>query len=83
MKALLKRMVKNSGSPYTVRKLVAVLKSMGYTASIPVVSSYLDMIVSSSFMIEVSIYGTEKQRERNDKKMYVIDHQMAVLYREF
>ncbi len=83
MKALLKRMVKNSGSPYTIRKLMAAMKSMGYSTSIELISSYLDMMVSSSFMIPVPIYGTEKQVERNDKKMYVIDHQMAVLYREF
>lgn len=83
LKALLRRMVKNSGSPYTVRKLVAALKSMGYSTSIELVSSYLEMMTSSSFMINVPKYGTEKQAERNDKKMYVIDHQMAVLYREF
>ncbi len=83
MKALLRCMVKNSGSPYTVRKLVAVLKSMGYSTSIELVSSYIEMMISSSFMINVPIYGTEKMAERNDKKLYVIDHQMAVLYREF
>ena len=83
MKALLKRMIKNSGSPYTVRKLVATMKSMGYPTSVELISSYLDMITASSFMITVPIYGTEKQIERNDKKMYVIDHQMAVLFREF
>ncbi len=83
MKSLLKRMVKNSGSPYTIRKLMAVMKSTGYSTSIELISSYLDMMVTSSFMIPVPIYGTEKQMERNDKKMYVIDHQMAVLFREF
>lgn len=83
LKALLRCMIKNSGSPYTVRKLVSALKSMGYSTSIELVSSYLEMMISSSFMINVPIYGTEKQAERNDKKMYVIDHQMAVLYREF
>ena len=83
MKALLKRMIKNSGSPYTVRKLVATMKSMGYPTSVELISSYLDMITASSFMIAVPIYGTEKQIKRNDKKMYVIDHQMAVLFREF
>ncbi len=83
MKALLKRMLKNSGSPYTVRRLVAVMNSMGYPTSIELISSYLDMITTSSFMINVPIYGTEKQVERNDKKMYVIDHQMAVLFREY
>ncbi len=83
MKALLKRMVRNSGSPYTIRKLMAVMKSIGYSTSIELISSYLDMMVTSSFMISVPIYGTEKQMERNDKKMYVIDHQMAVLFREF
>ena len=83
MKALLKRMIKNSGSPYTVRKLVATMKSMGYPTSVELILSYLDMITASSFMIAVPIYGTEKQIKRNDKKMYVIDHQMAVLFREF
>ncbi len=83
MKALLKRMLKNSGSPYTVRRLVGVMKSLGWSTSIELISSYLDMITSSSFMINVPVYGTEKQVERNDKKMYVIDHQMAVLFREF
>ncbi len=83
MKALLKRMLKNSGSPYTVRRLVGVMKSLGWSTSIELISSYLDMITSASFMINVPVYGTEKQVERNNKKMYVIDHQMAVLFREF
>lgn len=83
MKALLRRMVKNSGSSYTVRKLVSVMNSIGYPTSIELVSSYLDIILTSSFMISVPIFGTEKQVERNARKMYVIDHQMAVLFREF
>lgn len=83
MKTLLRRMLKNSGSPYTVRRLVSVMKSMGCSTSIELISSYLDMICDSSFMINIPIYGTEKQVERNDRKMYVIDHQMAVLFREF
>lgn len=41
------------------------------------------MILDTSFFIEVPIFGTEKQQERNDRKLYVIDHQMAILFKEF
>ena len=83
LRALLRRLIKNSGSPYTIRKLVNNLKSMGYSTSIELVSEYIKMILDTSFLIEVPIFGTEKQQERNDRKLYVIDHQMAILFKEF
>lgn len=83
LRALLRRLIKNSGSPYTIRKLVNVLKSAGFSTSIMLVSEYIRMILDTCFFIEVPIYGTEKQQDRNERKLYVIDHQMAVLFREF
>ena len=34
-------------------------------------------------MEEVEIYGTETEKKRNPRKLYTVDHQMAVLFREF
>ena len=83
LRYLMRRIVKNSGSPYTIRKLVNVLESAGFRTSIPLVSSYLDMLEDTCFVKEVTIYGTEKVKDRNPRKMYTADHQMATLFREF
>lgn len=83
LRTLMKRVVKNSGSPYTVRRLVSTLAGAGLKSSTELVSSYIDMMCDSYFVSELSIYGTEKEKERNPRKLYVLDHQMAVLFREF
>ena len=59
LRYLMRRIVKNSGSPYTIRKLVNVLESAGFRTSIPLVSSYLDMLEDSCFVKELTLYGTE------------------------
>ncbi len=83
LRHLLFRFVKNSGSPYTVSRLVHMLKSEGFSTSADLVSSYIDMIKNTRFMVDVEIYGTETEKKRNPRKLYAIDHQMAVLFREF
>lgn len=83
LRYLMRRMVKNSGAPYTIRKLVNVLESAGFKSSIALVSSYINMMKDSCFLKEITIYGTDKIKERNPKKLYTADHQMAVLFREF
>lgn len=83
LRRLLFRLVKNSGSPYTVARLVHMLKSEGFSTSADLISTYIEMIKNTKFMEEVEILGTETERKRNPKKLYTIDHQMGVLFREF
>ena len=83
LRKLLFRLVKNSGSPCTIARLVHMLKSEGFSTSAELVSSYIDMIKDTKFMEEIEIYGTETERKRNPRKLYAVDHQMAVLFREF
>lgn len=83
LRRLLFRMVKNSGNPYTVARLVHILKSEGFSTSAELVSTYIEMIKDTKFMEEVEIYGTETEKKRNPRKLYAVDHQMAVLFREF
>ena len=83
LRRLLFRIVKNSGSPYTVARLVHMLKSEGFPTSAELISSYIEMIKDTRFIEEIDIYGTETEKRRNPKKLYAIDHQMAVLFREF
>lgn len=83
LKHLMKRLVKNSGRPYSVNSLVHHLKSSGYNTSNELVSSYIDIIKDTCFFHEVRFFGTEKQQNVNPKKLYTIDPAMAVLYREF
>ncbi len=83
LRRLLFRLVKNSGSPYTIARLVHMLKSEGFPTSAELISSYIEMIKDTKFMEEVEIYGTETEKKRNPRKLYAVDHQMAVLFREF
>lgn len=83
LKHLMRRLVKNSGQPYSVNSLVHHLKSSGYNTSNELVSTYIDNIKDTCFMREVRFFGTEKQQNVNPKKLYCIDPAMAVLYREF
>ena len=83
LRYLMRRIIKNSGSPYTIRRLVNTLSSAGYPTSIALVSTYIEMMCDSCFLTEISIWGTEKEKERNPRKLYTIDHQMGVLFREF
>lgn len=83
LRRLLFRLVKNSGSPYTVARLVHMLRSEGFSTSAELVSTYIGMIKDTKFMEEVEIYGTETEKRRNPRKLYAVDHQMAVLFREF
>ena len=83
LKHLMKRLVKNSGQPYSVNSLVHHLKSSGYNTSNELVSLYINIIKDTCFFHEVRFFGTEKQQNVNPRKLYTIDHAMAVLYREF
>lgn len=83
LRKLLFRLVKNSGSPFTTARLVHMMKSEGFPTSADLISSYIDMIKDTKFMEEVEIYGTETEKKRNPRKLYTVDHQMAVLFREF
>lgn len=83
LRRLLFRLVKNSGSPFSVNRLVHMMKSEGFSSSSELISSYLEMIKDTRFMAEVGFFGTETERMRNPRKLYAVDHQMAVLFREF
>ncbi len=83
LRRLLFRLVKNSGSPFTINRLVHMMKSEGFSTSAELISSYIEMIKDTRFMSEVRIFGTETERMRNPRKLYTIDHQMAVVFREF
>lgn len=83
LRRLLFRLVKNSGSPYTVARLVHMLKSEGFQTSAELVSTYIEMIKDTRFMQEIDIYGTETEKKKNPRKLYTVDHQMGVLFREF
>jgi predicted AAA+ superfamily ATPase len=83
LKKLMRRLVKISGFPFTVRKLVRFLESEGFKTSEATVSSYIDLITNTCFFLPVPIYGNEKKQKANAQKLYTIDHTMAVLFREF
>lgn len=83
LKTLMRRLVKNSGQPFTVNALTHHLKSAGYNTSNELVSSYVEIIKDTCFFNEVKFYGTEKQQAVNPRKLYTADHSMAVLFREF
>ena len=83
LKVLMKRLVKNSGQPFTINSLTHYLKSVGFNTSNELVTSYVNMIKDTCFFTEVKFFGTEKQQEVNPRKLYTVDHTMAVLFREF
>lgn len=83
LKDLLDRVIKNSGSPTSINKLLGYVKSIGYKSNAIVIDSYIQMIESTLFINEVPIFGTDKQQRVNPIKYYTIDHQMAVLFRDY
>jgi len=83
LKKLMRRMVKNSGSPYTIRRLEHYLASEGYRTSTAIISDYLDMMTDTCFFTDVRVLGNSKKENSNPRKLYTIDHSMAALFREF
>ena len=83
LKILMRRLVKNSGQPFTVNALVHHLKSIGFNTSNELVSSYIEIIKDTCFFNEVLFYGNDKQQAVNPRKLYTVDHAMAAIFREF
>jgi uncharacterized protein len=72
------RLVDSAASLYTVNSLNGYLKSLGYKASKPVISNYLQWFEDAYFLFTVKLFDASVARTKtNPKKIYCIDHALV------
>lgn len=75
---LARRLVDNTGSLYTVNRLLTYLRSLGHTVSKSTVSDYIDWFEDAYFLFTVRLFDASLARANaNPKKIYCIDHALV------
>jgi predicted AAA+ superfamily ATPase len=75
---LVRRLIDNIASLYSVNSLTGYLKSLGHHAPKPAVSEYLDWLEDAFFLFTVRIFDASLARTNtNPKKIYCIDHALV------
>lgn len=74
LKTLIRHLIKNAGSRFTVNKFYNQLKSQGFKVAKTTIHEYLDYLQDAFLLYTVSIYtNSERRRMVNPVKPYIID----------
>ena len=83
LKQLMRRVIKTSSSPQTLKRLEHYLLSIGQKLTSPTISSYLTMMEEAAIITAVPRYGNEKIQKANPVKYYAVDHALVKHLNEF
>lgn len=83
LKALMRRIIKTSSSPQSLKRLEHILASSGHNLSAPTISSYIEMMEEAAIISSVPKYGNEKIQKNNPIKYYAVDHALVKYMNEF
>ena len=73
------RLITNTASLYSINRLAGFLKSLGHKIPKTSVSDYLQWFEDAYFLFSVPIYSASvTKRKKNPRKIYCIDHSLAV-----
>ncbi len=77
LRTFMRRMLKTSGQPVVISKIMNNLKSSGYNISRPTIIEYLNMMKSAAILSEVQILKEEKNSDLYPKKYYAVDFALS------
>ncbi len=77
LRTFMRRMLKTSGQPITISKIMNNLKSSGYSISRPTIIEYINMMKSAAILSEVQILKEEKTSDLYPKKYYAVDFALS------
>lgn len=83
LRALMRRIIKTSTAPQSIKRLEHVLLSSGYSLSSPTISAYLTMMEEAAIISPVKRFGNEKIQRANPVKYYAVDHALVRYLNEF
>ncbi len=83
LRILMRRILKTSTTPQSLKRLEHSLSSIGYKLSAPTISSYLTMMEEAAIITKVNMFGNEKIQKANPMKCYAVDHALVKYLNEF
>ncbi len=83
LRALMRRVIKTSSSPQSLKRLEHMLASSGHKLSEPTISTYLMMMEEAAIISPVPCFGNEKIQKANPTKYYAVDHAIVRYLNEF
>ena len=83
LRSLMRRIIKTSTTPQSLKRLEHVLLSSGHSLSSPTISSYITMMEEAAIISSVPRFGNEKIQKVNPVKYYAVDHALVKYLNEF
>ena len=83
LRALMRRIIKTSTTPQSIKRLEHILLSSGHSLSSPTISTYLTMMEEAAIISSVQRFGNEKIQRANPVKYYAVDHALVKYLNEF
>ena len=83
LRTLMRRILKTSSTPQSLKRIEHSLNSSGYRISSPTISSYISMMEDAAIISSVPRFGNEKVQKSNPTKYYAVDFALVKFLNEF
>ena len=83
LRTLIRRILKTSSTPQSLKRIEHSLNSSGYRISSPTISSYISMMEDAAIISSVPRFGNEKVQKSNPTKYYAVDFALVKFLNEF
>lgn len=83
LRTLMRRILKTSSTPQSLKRIEHSLNSSGYRISSPTISSYISMMEDAAIISPVPRFGNEKVQKSNPTKYYAVDFALVKFLNEF